>query len=78
VAHGKPLILSEYGGSDNAPSGNNTLDNLALLKVVKSTFPKIVGFIQFNGTWAIAANQNATALMNDPRSVTLTDLPAGL
>ncbi len=78
VAYDQPLMLSEYGGSDNAPTSNNTLDNMALLGVVKSTFPKIIGFVQFNGTWAIAANQNATALMNDPRSVTLGDLPSGI
>ena len=78
LAHKKPLILSEYGGADNAPSGNGQLDNTALLSVVKSTFPAIVGAFWFNGTWSLASNNNTAALISDPWAITLADLPANI
>jgi mannan endo-1,4-beta-mannosidase len=76
-ALGKPMILPEVGLGDNAPS-NYSVNDADIINDIRSSFPDFVGFVVFNGGWAISNQNNATGLMNDPWVVNLSGLPAGI
>lgn len=77
VATGKPIIFPEIGLSPNGPA-NYTEDNTAIINAIQQSMPNVVGFLVFNGSWAICNQNNASGLMNNPWIVNLSDLPSGI
>ena len=77
VATGKPVIFPEIGLSANGPA-DFSVDNTAIINAIQSSLPNVVGFLVFNGSWAICNQNNASGLMNNSWVANLADVPSGL
>jgi mannan endo-1,4-beta-mannosidase len=77
---GKPIMLAETGVE--SPNNNAVApfsgDNSQLLATVKANFPKVIALVIFCQNWALSEQNGAAALMNDPATIAMSDLPSGL
>lgn len=80
AALGKPIMLAETGVE--SPNNNAVApfsgDNSQLLATVKANFPKVIALVIFCQNWALSEQNGAAALMNDPATIAMSDLPSGL
>jgi mannan endo-1,4-beta-mannosidase len=77
---GKPVMLAETGveGANNNAVAPFSGDNSQLLATVKANFPKVIALVIFCQNWALSEQNGAAALMNDPATIAMSDLPSGL
>jgi mannan endo-1,4-beta-mannosidase len=71
---GKPLIIPEIGLGYAGPP-DHTRDDRVIIDSIKGAYPDVVGFVVFNGSFAICNQNDAAALMNDPWVIDLAELP---
>jgi mannan endo-1,4-beta-mannosidase len=74
LATGKPLIFPEVGLGSNAPP-DDTVDDTAIIDDIRGSLPGVVGFLAFNGGWALCNQKNASALMHDSWVVNAGEIP---
>jgi hypothetical protein len=73
----KPIMFAEVGGnSDNSAERPGSFDNSTILAAVKARFPKAVAIVYWCQNEGLAQQKDASAVLNDPAVVTLSDVPA--
>jgi mannan endo-1,4-beta-mannosidase len=78
---GKPEIYAESGASlvsEQVQFATDSLNNDSVLSLVEHDFPQIVAVISWCQSVALDNQLGASAVMNDPQVITLSDLPSGL
>jgi hypothetical protein len=53
-------------------------NNDSYLQSIQQGAPLVVGIMFFCQNWAISVQNGAAALMNEPTTVAMSDLPAGI
>ena len=66
---GKPIILAECGIVG---------DYSGLPALVKANYPLVKAIVVWSQKWALSVNSGASAFMNDPSTIAMSDLPSGL
>jgi Glycosyl hydrolase family 26 len=77
---GKPFMIGEAGveNGDNSSVSQDSGNNDSYLQSIAQGAPAVVGIMFFCQNWAISVQNGAAALMNEPTTLAMTDLPAGI
>jgi Glycosyl hydrolase family 26 len=77
---GKPFMIGEagIGNGDNSSITPFMGSNDSYLQSVQQNAPLVVGITFFCQNWAISEQNGAAALMNEPTTLAMSDLPAGI
>jgi len=77
---GKPFMIGEAGveNGDNSSVSQDSGNNDSYLQSIVQGVPDVVGIMFFCQNWAISVQNGAAALMNEPTTMAMSDLPAGI
>jgi hypothetical protein len=77
---GKPFMIGEAGveNGNNSSVSQDSGNNDSYLQSIVQGVPDVVGIMFFCQNWAISVQNGAAALMNEPTTLAMTDLPAGI
>jgi hypothetical protein len=77
---GKPFMIGEAGveNGNNSSVSQDSGNNDSYLQSIVQGVPDVVGIMFFCQNWAISVQNGAAALMNEPTTLAMSDLPAGI